>query len=173
MRRSAHGKGWNKNTGYGILDVPAALARKAPAPDPQEPNEDVFLVKPHGLTRAGHPAITSPGHPHATLVASMEQGDDPEDVYRAYLPAHGKLVVNVHPNANVNLEVWGRRTRTVFETGTGARRDLLGLSAHAGARPERVVVNGRGIGQYVYVDVFITKTPRDAAYKLSVSTARR
>jgi hypothetical protein len=173
MRRSARGGGWNRNTGYGILDVPAALLRKAPLPDPEEPNEDVFLVRPRGLFRAGHPALTSPGHPHAAIRASMERGDDPEDVYRAYLPAHGKLVVNVHTSANVNLEVWGRKTRTVFERGAAARRDLLGVSAHAGARPERIVVQGRGLGQYVYVDVFLAKTPRDAGYKLNLSTARR
>jgi hypothetical protein len=173
MRRSARGNGWNKNTGYGILDVPAALLRKAPPADPEEPNEDVFLVKPHGLFRTGHHALTSPGHPHSAVRASMERGDDPEDVYRAYLPAHGKLVVNVHTNANLNLEVWGRRTRTVFERGAAARRDLLGVSAHAGARPERIVVKGRGLGQYVYVDVFLAKTPRDAGYKLNLSTARR
>jgi Subtilase family len=173
MRRSARGGGWNRNTGYGILDAPAALVRKAPLPDPEEPNEDVFLVKPHGLFRAGHPALTSPGHPHATVRASMERGDDPEDVYRAYLPAHGRLVVNAHTSANVNLEVWGRKTRTVYERGAAAKRDLLGVSAHAGARPERIVVKGRGVGQYVYVDVFLAKTPRDAGYKLNLSTARR
>jgi len=173
MRRSARGSGWNRNTGYGILDVPAALLKTAPLPDPEEPNEDVFLVKPHGLFRAGHPALTSPGRRHATVRASMERGDDPEDVYRAYLPAHGKLVVNVRTSANVNLEVWGRRTRTVFERGRAAKRDLIGVSAHAGARPERIVVKGRGLGQYVYVDVFLAKTPREAGYRLSLSTARR
>jgi hypothetical protein len=103
----------------------------------------------------------------------MERGDDPEDVYRAYLPAHGRLVVNAHTSANVNLEVWGRKTRTVYERGAAAKRDLLGVSAHAGARPERIVVKGRGVGQYVYVDVFLAKTPRDAGYKLNLSTARR
>ena len=109
-------------------------------------------------TRAGHPALTSPGRPHAAVRASMERGDDPEDVYRAYLPAHGKLVVDVRTSANVNLEVWGRRTRTVFERGAAARRDLLGVSAHAGARPERIVVKGRRLGQYVFrmIGAFVT-----------------
>ncbi len=173
MRHSASGSGWSRTRGYGALDVAAAVARKAPAPDQQEPNEDVFLVKPGGLSRAGHPALTSPARKRATIAARLARGDDSEDVYRAYLPARGKLVVNVRTNANVDLEVWGRRTRTVFERGAGAKRDLLGLSAHAGARPERVVVAGRGAAQYVYVDVFLGKKPREAGYKLSLSTARR
>jgi hypothetical protein len=173
MRRSARGGSWNKNTGYGILDVPAAVLRPAPAPDPQEPNEDVFLVKPGGLSRAGHPALTLPARRHAALSGRLDQGEDPEDVYRVYLPARGKLVVGVRTSANVDLELWGRRTRTVFERGAAAKRDLLGVSARAGAKPERVVVRGRGVGQYVYVDVFLGKKPREAGYKLSVSTVRR
>jgi hypothetical protein len=170
MRRSAHqvsGRGWNRNTGYGILDVNAALAHKAPAPDPQEPNEDVYLVKPNGVFKGGHPRV------RGALAAHLEQGDDPEDVYRAYVPAHGRLIATLRPSANVNLEVWGSRTRTVFERGAAAKRDLLGMSAHRGARTERVVVHGGGAGQYVYVDAFLGKTVRDAGYTLSVVSARR
>jgi Subtilase family len=170
MRRSAHqvsGRGWNRNTGYGILDVNAALTRKPPAPDPQEPNEDVYLVKPNGLFKVGHPRI------RGALTAHLEQGDDPEDVYRAYVPAHGRLIATLRPSANVNLEVWGPRTRTVFERGAAARRDLLGLSSHRGTARERVVVRGGGAGKYVYVDAFLGKGVRDAGYTLSVVSARR
>jgi hypothetical protein len=176
LRHSAHraGKpGWNRDTGYGILDAPAALTRRPPAADPQEPNEDVYLVRPKGLFRAGHEPLTAPGRRVRVLAAHVEQGEDPEDVYRAYLPAKGRLVVSVKTNANVDLEVWGRRTRTVFERGTAAKRDLLGLSRHAGARAERVVVRGRGSGQYVYVDVFLAKKPPEAGYTLRLGTARR
>jgi serine protease len=170
MRRSAHqvsGRGWNRNTGYGILDVNAALAHKAPAADPQEPNEDVYVVRPNGLFRLGHPRV------RGALRAHLEQGDDPEDVYRAYLPAHGRLIVTVRPTANVNLEVWGPKTTTVFERGAAARRDLLGVSAKRGTRAERVILRGGGAGRYVYVDTFLGKGVRDANYTLSVASARR
>jgi hypothetical protein len=176
IRRSAHREGnraWNRDTGYGILDVNAALARKEPVADPQEPNEDVYLVKPNGLFRAGHPPLTSRTRPRQTLAAHVEQGDDAEDVYRAYLPAKGRLTVTLKPSANVNLEVWGRQTRSVFERGRAAKRDLLGISAHRGARKERVVVHGRAKGQFVYIDVFLAKTVRDAGYSISVASARR
>jgi hypothetical protein len=73
----------------------------------------------------------------------------------------------------VNLEVWGAKTSTVFERGAAARRDLLGMSGHRGARLERVVVRGGGAGQYVYVDAFLAKGAVDAGYKLSVVSARR
>ena len=176
MRRSAHragSRGWNRDTGYGILDLNAAVARKAPATDPQEPNEDVYLVKPNGLFRAGHPALTSPARPRRALAAHLEQGDDPEDVYRAYLPAKGRLTVTVRPGGPVDLEVWGRGARSVFERGAAAKRDLLGLSAHRRASKERVVVHGGASGQYVYLDVFLSKRTREAGYSISVSSARR
>jgi len=176
MRRSAHHgskRGWNANTGYGILDAPAAVTRKAPAPDPQEPNEDIYLVKPNGLFKTGHAALTSPGRANRSLTAHVERDDDSEDVYRAYLPAKGRLIVTVKPTANVTLQAWGKRTTTVFERGAAARRDLLGLSAHSGAKRERLVIRGRGVGQYVYVDVFLAKPAAEASYSLRLATARR
>jgi hypothetical protein len=176
MRRSARdlGKaGWDADTGYGILDVPAALTRKPPAPDPQEPNEDVYLVKPNGLTRAGKTPLTAQHRPRAVISAQLERREDPEDVYRVYLPAKGKVTITVRPNANVDLELWGKKTTTVFERGAAAKRDLLGFSAHAGARFERVTLKGRGTGQFVYVDVFLPKNGVQASYKLSVAPAAR
>ena len=143
MRRSARdvGKaGWDQDTGYGILNVPAALTRKPPAVDPEEPNED---------TRDGKAPLTAQHRPRATISAQLERREDSEDVYRIYLPAKGKVVVTVRPNANVNLELWGKKTTTVFEQGSAAKRDLLGVSAHAGARFERITLKGRGSGQFV------------------------
>lgn len=174
MRRSARdvgGRGWNADTGYGVLDIPAALARKAPAPDQQEPNEDIYLVKPNGLFRSGHALLTAPGRPNRVLTDHVEQADDPEDVFRTYLPAKGHLIVTVKPTANVDLEVWGRHTRTVYERGAAAKRDLLASSAHPGSRFERVTIRGRGVGQYIYVDVFLPKHVREASYTLSLATS--
>ena len=90
-----------------------------------------------------------------------------------YLPAKGKIVVTVRPNANLDLELWGKGTKTVFERGQAARRDRLGVSAHAGAKFERVTLKGRGTGQFVYVDVFLPKKGGQASYKLSVAPAAR
>jgi Subtilase family len=176
MRRSARDvgrRGWDRDTGFGILNVPAAIARKAPAPDPQEPNEDVYLVRPNGLTRAGKPALTRPNRPRLSMSAQLERWEDPEDVYRIFLPAKGRVVVTVRPSANVSLELWGRRTTTVFEQGAAAKRDLIGVSAHRGKRFERVTLKGRGSAQYVYVDVFLPKNGVQASYTLSVAPAAR
>jgi hypothetical protein len=176
MRRSARDvgkKGWDADTGYGILNVPGAIARKAPPADPQEPNEDIYLVRPNGLTRGGKAPLTAQNHPRAAIKASVERREDPEDVYRLWLPAKGKIVVTVKPTANVQLELWGKSTTTVFERGAAAKRDLLGTAAHAGSRFERVTLKGRGAGQFVYADVFLPKTGVQANYTLSVAPAAR
>lgn len=176
MRRSARDvgkRGWDANTGYGILDLPAAVARHTPAADLQEPNEDVYLVKPNGLTKSGHAPLTGQHRLRAALAAQLERQEDPEDVYRVWLPARGRLAVTVRPTANATLEIWGRKTRTVFERGKAAQRDLIGTSAHAGRRFERVIVQGRGVGQYVFVDVFLAKNVVQASYTLSVAPSRR
>ena len=174
MRRSARDvgrRGWDRDTGFGILNVPAAIARKAPAADPQEPNEDIYLVRPNGLTRAGKPPLTNRHRRRASINAQLERREDPEDVYRLFLPAKGKVVVTVRPSANVSLELWGRRTTTVFEQGAAARRDLIGASARAGRRVERVTLKGRGSSQYVYADVFLPRNVVRASYTLSVRRA--
>jgi hypothetical protein len=176
MRRSARDvgkRGWDVNTGYGILNAPAALARKAPPPDPQEPNEDVYLVRPNGLTRAGKTPLTRNHHLRVSLPASLERSEDPEDLYRVFLPAKGKIVVAVRPTANVNLEVWGPATSSVFERGAAARRDLIASASHPGKRLERVTLKGRGKAQFVYVDVFLPKKGVQASYTVSVAPAAR
>ena len=172
MRRSARDigkRGWDADSGYGILDLPAALGRRAPAADLQEPNEDVYLVKPNGLTKAGHAPLTGKSRLQANVGAQLERQEDPEDLYRVWLPAHGRLIVTARPTANVTLEMWGRRTRTVFERGKAAIRDLIGSSAHSGRRFERVTLHGRGVGQYVYVDIFLAKKVVRASYSLSIA----
>jgi hypothetical protein len=176
MRHSARDvgrRGWDRNTGYGVLNVPAAVTRKAPAPDPLEPNEDIYLVRPNGLTRGGKRPLTGQHRQRASIRAQLERREDPEDVYRVFLPAKGKIVVTVRPTGNVSLELWGRQTTTVFEQGAAARRDLLGASGHAGKRFERVTLKGRGSGQYVYADVFLPRDVVQASYTLSVAPARR
>ena len=44
--------GWDLDTGFGILDLPAALNSRLPAIDPFEPNDDVNQVRSGGLFRS-------------------------------------------------------------------------------------------------------------------------
>jgi hypothetical protein len=137
--------GYDTRSGYGILDIPAALARPAPAPDPQEPNDDVDQVLANRIFRQAKPAINGPRGGAARLDARLDTGDDRHDVYRLVVPARRQLVVTIaaadtvhgllaspttrslaalDPPANTNLSRAGRSVRLTFAN-RGARAAAL------------------------------------------------
>jgi hypothetical protein len=172
MRNSARDvgrKGWDADTGFGILSIPAALAEKVPAKDPQEPNDDVNLVRPNAVTASGT-RLSTPARVRARLDATK----DPDDVYRVWVPAHARIAAGTHSSANVSLALWGPKTRTVYERGRALRRDLVAYSQHSGNRPE--LVSGRNAtrrGAFYFVDTFLGKRVGGAPYSLKVSVSRR
>jgi subtilisin family serine protease len=172
MRRSARDvppAGWDEDTGFGILSIPAALARKAPAKDPQEPNDDINLVRPHAVTASGTHLSTP-----SRLQATLDVTEDPEDVYRVWVPARFHISARTVSSANVNLALWGPKTTSVYERGKALRRDLLGYSERSGSKADRVTTqNKTGGGAYYFVDVFLGKRVGSAAYSLTVSVSRR
>jgi subtilisin family serine protease len=172
MRDSARDvppEGWDRDTGFGILSIPNALAEKLPGKDPQEPNDDINLVKPHAVTASG----TRLGTP-ASLHARLDSAEDPEDVYRVWVPAHWRVAASTHSFENVNLALWGPKTRSVYERGAALRRDLMAYSQRSGGHPDRVGRrNSSGRGAYYFVDVFLGKRVSDASYLLRVAVSRR
>jgi subtilisin family serine protease len=167
--RDVGAKGWDPDTGFGILSIPAALAAKTPAKDPQEPNDDINLVRPHAITASG----TRLGTP-ARLRASLEVAKDPEDVYRVWVPAHARISASTHSAANVNLALWGPKTRSVYERGAAQKRDLIAYSQRIGSAPDSVGGrNATGRGAFYYVDAFLGKRVSRASYLLRVAVARR
>jgi subtilisin family serine protease len=64
MRRSATDiaePGFDEGSGYGLLNIPNALSFRAPARDPQEPNDSPDEIEPNGLFTAGTTPLTRPG----------------------------------------------------------------------------------------------------------------
>jgi hypothetical protein len=167
MRLSARDvgqRGRDKDTGFGILNIPAAAGATAPQPDPQEPNDDVYLVKRSGLFRGGHPAFRG----NANLIARLDLTEDPEDVYRAFVPHKGRLILRLKPNANVNLAVWGPKTRSVFERGKALKRDLLAVSSKKGAKAEVIALKNSGPSKTVYIDAYLGRGVGRAQYSLTI-----
>jgi subtilase family protein len=161
--------GWDADTGFGILSIPGALAERAPAKDPQEPNDDINLVRPHAVTASGTRLPTP-----ARIQSRLDVTEDPEDVYRVWVPAHGRIAAGTRSAANVNLALWGPKTKTVYERGSALKRDLLAYSQRSGSRPELVSArSATSRGAYYYVDAFLGKGVGEAAYSLKVSVARR
>jgi hypothetical protein len=174
MRRSARDvwrPGWDKDTGFGVLSIPNALSFPAPALDPQEPNDDVYLVKPNGLFRDGTAFILG-GSRHSTAFgARLDATEDPEDVFRVALPPHSRLQVRVSASAQTNVELWGPKTRTVYEKGAAKRRDLIAARG-PGPTPKASATNSTGKTRVAYVNVFLGKGVLDGSYSLRASLTR-
>ena len=165
LRRSARDVGaprWDPATGFGVLDVPAALAAHTPVRDPWEPNDDIAQVKPGELYPEGEPALTTAARASRHVVGTLDANDDPEDVYRIAVPAHHTVHVHVASGGIAAARIWGPRTLSLHEGLAARRRDLDGLSITAGAR---------GFG--AYVEVLLTGRSARGRYRLSVRAARR
>ena len=166
--------GRDPDTGLGILDIPAALRRPAPPVDPQEPNEDIYLVEPDGISRDGHAPLTWPARRSATVRARLDGSEDPVDVYRVWLPEQGQVVVNVKATADVTVDAWGPETPTVFAAGRARRRHLLNTTTVYAGTAGALTLRGRIPGRYVYLSIYLTeKEPLSSSYRLTLETARR
>jgi subtilisin family serine protease len=174
MRRSARDvwrPGWDKDTGFGVLDIPSALSFPAPPVDPQEPNDDVYLVKPNGLFREGTAFILGGGRRSTSFGARLDATEDPEDVFRVAVPPHSRLRVQVSADARLSLELWGPKTRTVYEKGAAKRRDLL--TARGPSRTPHVsTTNSSGKTRVAYVNAYLGKGVLDGRYSLRASLSR-
>lgn len=174
MRYSARDigpEGVDNRTGWGLLDIPRALTRALPPIDPMEPNDDVDHVKAHGIFRSAARPLTAPGRRRATLRARLHRTEDPDDVYRFWVPSGRVVSARVRPTANVTVLAWRTGTRSVFERGAARRRDLITASARPGGRLETVrIENTATRGYYAYLDVLPARGVRSAQYSLEISS---
>jgi subtilisin family serine protease len=174
MRRSTRDvapRGFDRRTGFGILDIPTALKRALPPIDPMEPNDDVDHVKAHGIFRAAARPLTGPGRRRASLTARVHASEDPDDVYRFWVPARREVTAVVRPTSDVSVAAWAAGTRSIYERGGARARDLVAASARRGGRAETIrLENTRSSGFYAYLDVFPAKGVRSSRYALRISS---
>lgn len=169
MRRSAHDidqPGRDDATGYGLLDVPAALAYAAPVRDPLEPNDDVDYVKPGGLYDNGLAALTTATRRSASLVGRLAAAEDPRDVYRVFVPARGRITVTTNTATTVDLALWDSTASTVTVSPPGKARLARGTTN--GTR-ETVTYANTGAARTAYLAVTLGKGTGDATYRVSVT----
>ncbi len=183
MRASAQDistPGFDSFSGFGRLDIPAALSVAPPAIDPQEPNEDVSYVKPHGLLGRAATPLTAARRPKGAVTARLEFAEDPRDVYRMWIPAKRAAVVALQPSdGDVDLGLWGPQTVSVLEGGKARRRDARGISERRGRRRETLRVTNKGKrGAYYYVEASpgagtsAGRRVQGIGYRLSVSIVK-
>jgi hypothetical protein len=166
--------GFDPDTGFGILDIPHALAAPAPSSDQQEPNDDIDLVRAGGLFRSGTRPLTTRGRSSDAFSARLDVTEDPEDVYRAWVPPGRSFAATLRSDGAVALELWSSRANTTHERGAARRRDLLSFATGEAGLRRTVRFRNRGrLGAYVYVDAFLNPGVANAAYDLAVTTNAR
>jgi hypothetical protein len=165
--------GFDADTGYGLLDVPAALSQQAPSSDPHEPNEDIYMIKANGLFVDADPPLTRVGHGQASISGRLDYTEDPEDVYRVYVPAHRTVTVRLVGDDNVDLEMWRPGTKTVLARGSAREQNLIASSRKPGTSADVIAVrNTNNRGGFIYADVFLGKEAPNASYMLKITTSR-
>ncbi len=128
-------------------------------------------MKAQGIFRAADRPLTAPGRRRASLRARLHRSEDPDDVYRFWVPRRSVVTATVRPTADVTVAAWRIRTRSVFERGAARRRDLITASARRGGRTETVrLENTLNRGHYAYLDVFPARGVRSAGYSLAISS---
>jgi hypothetical protein len=166
LHRSAHDVGTpgvDSDSGWGILDIPAALASPAPIRDPQEPNDDIRLVADGGVFGAGTKPLVAPGHRKTRVAARLTPSDDPADVYRLFVPPGREVHARLRSGRDVQLALWGPRTQSIREVETLRRRDLLGQG-----RAVKTRAAGAGAGAYYYLAATLLPGAPEEAYLIDV-----
>jgi subtilisin family serine protease len=153
--------GFDIASGWGLLNIPAAIAAPTPPLDPGEPNDDIDQIKPGRLFQVGEPALTTQAKPSTRIAASLDSSEDPRDLYRIWVPARKTVHVKVG-GGSAAARIWGPQTLSIDESLSARRRDLRGPSIRAGAK-----------GFAAYVEVLLTGRSGDARYVLSVTAAKR
>jgi hypothetical protein len=159
------GDGWQPDTGFGVLNVGAALERTPPPPDPGEPNDDMVWVDGRAFGRPDR--VIFQGRRAQRYTATIDVFEDPADVYRIRLRPRSRVRISADPvrTDDVDLRVYGRKAR-----GLGSSRPLE-RSARRGRRTERITLRNRSRRARVYyVSVTVQRNVRDldAAYALRV-----
>ncbi|MEA2125627.1 MAG: hypothetical protein QOI80_2409, partial [Solirubrobacteraceae bacterium] len=158
------------DTGWGLLDIPAALARRKPPSDPGEPNDGITMVDGTVFSGADRPVFTGRGA--RTISAYADRAEDPLDVYRFRYRPHSHVRITLKARyGDTDLEIFDKGAKTVNDRRQRVCRSARGLHhtdrcrmRWGGSRPR--------IG-YAAVSVATSRDGIAAGYKLRFTRVRR
>ena len=170
MRRSATDigtPGRDDLSGFGVLNVSAALAAPAPVRDPLEPNDDVDFVSPDGTYFNAIPPLTTSSRRTNSVTARADRTEDPRDVYRVWLPKNGRVTVTATADTDVDLGLWKLGTLSVVQRFIGNDRLTRALTR---GTSERLTFTNKGKpGRFAYLAVVLPAGVAEATYSLRIS----
>jgi hypothetical protein len=166
LRRSARdvaAPGYDTNTGFGLVNLGAALALPAPARDVLEPNDGITFVNGSVFTKPDPYVWRGTGK--RTLGGSVDQIEDPYDVYRIRLPKRSRAQIRLRPVfGNPNLFIFRGSARSIDED-----RNIIARSRKTGKQTDAVTIrNPGGAARRFYVAISLGDdgTGLNASYNL-------
>jgi subtilisin family serine protease len=170
LRRSARDldeRGWDADTGWGLISLPAALRVPAPRADPGEPNDDIPQVDGAWFADPDRPLFRGSGS--RSLRATVDRAEDPADVYRVRMPPRSSLRVALVP-------AYGDPDLFAFDGSSRSLRAARLVASSVRARgTDRFTLTNRSRRTrtgYLAVGASETDGTIDAGYRLTVSRAR-
>jgi len=163
-------KGWDPATGFGLVQMGAALKLAAPVSDPFEPNDDMVWIDGRAFKKPD-PAVYR-GSGTKSITAEIDRYEDPSDVYRIVVPGHARVHVSVAPRSgDPDLAVYRRGATSI-----GDASRLLSVSRRGGGHGDGITFTNRErTSRSFYARVYIhpTTSRLDSAYVLRITRVRR
>ncbi len=139
--------GRDNQSGYGSLNIDAAVTRQVVADDTDEVNDEIPYVKGRA------PRVLGIGAPPAVIDADIDQFDDPDDVYPVAIRGGARLRLELTARrGRLAIYLWRPGTRTV-RTGDGNLSRNLVAYRGRDTRRQTMVVRVPTSGRY-YVNVY-------------------
>ncbi len=161
--------GRDSASGFGMLNVAAALALPTPVRDTYEPNDDIDEVDPNGnVYLSRQPALTTTAKRTARTSGSIDRYEDPQDVFRVWLPARTRVTATLNASTDGDLALFSTSARSVV--GRFAKDGRLALASTKGTR-ERLVFANTGKGRWAYLSVKPGAGALDATYTLAMASS--
>jgi hypothetical protein len=147
LRRSARDvgtPGYDVASGYGILDLTAALATPTPLSDPGEPNDDLASAR----------TVTTQLKPSGRASGRVAAFDDPRDDLRIWLPKGKRFTVTAAAGSTVALSL---------------RTSTSGQLAHSSTSAGKLVLTYRNAvaGRTAFITVTPAQGARTSDYTLA------
>ena len=149
LRRSARDigpVGFDIASGYGILDLAAALVAPTPLSDPAEPNDTVATAR----------TITTQTQPSGTASGRVAAFDDPRDELKVWLPKNKRLTVTLSTDSKVAVSLDANASTTL-------------AAAHRVAGKTTITYLNRGAGRSAYLKVAPATGTRSSDYTLTLA----
>jgi subtilisin family serine protease len=157
--------GRDTSSGYGLLNLPAALAAATPLRDSGEPNDDANQVVPGRDGYHSTPSLLRKSLTSTRISGTVDKFEDPRDIYRVWVPKGHTLSARVSGNAATALTLTRSAARTVAPA---AASDRLARGSQT-ARVTALTYRNTAQGRYTLL-VVTPKATTTTQYTLTLTT---